>query len=56
MPIIINEFEIVTEPHAPEQALGQTAGPPEPPPTLHPEGIVRIERRYRERMNRIRAD
>ena len=56
MPIIINEFEIVAEPRTPEQAPGQTAGPPEPPPSLHPEDIMRIERRYRERMNRIRAD
>jgi hypothetical protein len=55
MPIIINEFEIVTEPSL-EPAGPETAGPPEAPPPLHPEDIVRIERRHRERMNRIRAD
>ena len=56
MPIIINEFEIVADPRTPEPAPDQTAALAEPPPPLYPEDIVRIERRYYERMNRIRAD
>lgn len=55
MPIVINEFEIVTEPR-PEAAPAQTTQSSEIPPQLHPEDIVRIEQRYRERMKRIRAD
>jgi hypothetical protein len=55
MPIIINEFEIVTEPRT-EPAEPETPRPGEASPPLHPEDIVRIERRHRERMNRIRAD
>jgi hypothetical protein len=55
MPIIINEFEIVTE-ASPEPAPAETPGPAETPPSLHPEDIVRVERRHRDRMNRIRAD
>jgi hypothetical protein len=55
MPIIINEFEIVTEP-PPERAQAETPLPAETPSPLHPEDIVRIERRDRERRSRIRAD
>lgn len=55
MPIVINEFEIVTEPR-PEAAPAQTPQPAETSSPLHPEDIVRIEQRYRERMKRILAD
>jgi len=55
MPIIINEFEVVTEPR-PEPAPAETPRPGETRPALHPEDIVRVQRRHRERMDRVRAD
>ncbi len=54
MPIIINEFEILPEAEGerqpPPQAERQQPKPPDP------ETIIRIERLYRERMRRLRAD
>jgi len=57
MPIIINEFEIITEPPV-------AAAAPQPPnqeaqsapPTLRPEDIERIMHRYYQRRERVRAD
>jgi hypothetical protein len=57
MPIVINEFEIITEPPATgaaPQALNQ-ASPPAPP-TLRPEDIERIMHRHYQRRERVRAD
>ncbi|MBN1978236.1 MAG: hypothetical protein JW918_12640 [Anaerolineae bacterium] len=59
MPIVINEFEIVTEP---PPASGEVEGPgpqPEetaPPEVLRPEDIVRIYQQHRRRMARVWAD
>jgi hypothetical protein len=57
MPVIINEFEIITEqtPASPEQTQTPQA-PASAPPSLRPEDIERIQRRHRLRMERIRAD
>jgi hypothetical protein len=53
MPLIINEFEII-----PEAKTERT--PPQPereqPKQPDPEMIIRVERLYRERMRRLRAD
>jgi hypothetical protein len=57
MPIIINEFEIITEPPStvaapqPSNQAAQAA-----PPTLRPEDIERIMRRHYQRRERVRAD
>lgn len=57
MPVIINEFEIITEQPPTEQAAPPTAlTPPEQPPALRPEDVERIMRRQMVRMERIRAD
>ena len=57
MPIIINDFEITVEAPA-NSAEGNT--PPHPtqeaPPPMRPEEIARIERHYRERHRRLKAD
>jgi hypothetical protein len=55
MPVIINEFEIITEPNQPAGAAAPAAGPEAPPP-LHPEDVVRIVRRQQLRLARVRAD
>jgi len=57
MPIIINEFEIITEPPAAastQQQPNQGAAPA--PPTLRPEDIERIMYRHAQRLERVRAD
>lgn len=57
MPVIINEFEIITE--RPPAPAGQEQAPQEPesrPPTLSPEDIERIQRHFRRRLERVRAD
>ncbi len=57
MPVIINEFEIVTETPGAEQAA--PAAPPAPaeaPPALRPEDVMRIVQRQKVRLERIRAD
>jgi hypothetical protein len=55
MPVIINEFEIITEPAPPSG--GETAAAQAPPPApLHPEEVVRIVRRQQARLARVRAD
>lgn len=57
MPVIINEFEIITEQAPERERLEQTPQAPEQePPALRPEEIERIVRHYRLRMARIRAD
>lgn len=58
MPVIINEFEIVTAPPS------APAGPEQPPtpqaskptPQLRPEDIERIQQRQRLRLARVWAD
>jgi hypothetical protein len=57
MPIIINEFEIITTP--PPAPPGQDLTPEVPaqsPSSLRPEDIERIMRHHRQRLERIRAD
>lgn len=56
MPIIINEFEIITEPPpaSPEQAQ-RPQRLDQQPPALRPADIIRIQWRHRQRMARIRA-
>jgi len=59
MPIVINEFEIVTDPRPLEQAPAPTAAgqeQPVTPPPLRPEDVERIVERMRARHERIRAD
>jgi hypothetical protein len=57
MPVIINEFEIITEhPPAHQGQEQRPEAPAGPLPTLRPEDIERIQRHYRRRMARIRAD
>jgi hypothetical protein len=57
MPVIINEFEIITDQaparERPEQVPEARV---QEPPTLRPEEIERVVRHYRVRMARIRAD
>lgn len=56
MPVIINEFEIVTAsppaPAGPEQAPQAS----KPTPQLRPEDIERIQQRQRLRLARVWAD
>lgn len=56
MPVIINEFEIITS--APPKPEGQTQAPPreEPSPRLRPQDIERIVQHERQRRERVRAD
>lgn len=57
MPVIINEFEIITDQApAPEPQEQAPQAPEEEPPALRPADIERILRHYRLRMARIRAD
>ena len=59
MPVVINEFEIVTEPPpASEEAGGPGPQPEETAPSevLRPEDVVRIYQHHRQRMARIWAD
>jgi len=59
MPIVINEFEIVTDPRPVDQAPAPTASgqeQPVTPPPLRPEDVERIAERMRARHERIRAD
>ena len=61
MPVIINDFDIMTDSTEPPPTRG-TAGPDEPEPTpssaphLRPEEITLVARVNRERMERVRAD
>jgi hypothetical protein len=57
MPIIINDFEIITTP--PPAPGGADQPPPaqsQEPPMLRPQDIERIQRRYEQRLERVRAD
>lgn len=54
MPIIINEFEIIPEAQSERQPPAQAKREQPKPPD--PETIVRVERLYRERMRRLRAN
>ena len=56
MPVIINEFEIVTEVPQPEQATLSPAPAGEQPPALRPEDITLIMQRQTARTERVRAD
>jgi hypothetical protein len=57
LPVIINEFEIISEsPEAPSPGVEATERPAERAQTLSPEDIVRIQRLYQQRLDRIWAD
>ena len=57
MSVVINEFEIVTEPLPPsEEAEGPQPEETAPPEALRPEDVVRICQHYRRRMARVWAD
>ena len=57
MPIVINEFEIMVEAPPESGSTGETPqSPAQQPQTLRPEDIVLVERRHRDRMERVRAD
>ena len=59
MPIVINEFEIVTDPRPLDRAPAPTAAGQEQPvtlPPLRPEDVARIIERIHVRRERIRAD
>jgi hypothetical protein len=56
MPIIINEFEIITE-AAPGPAEQTSPTPSQAQmPTLRPEDVQRILSHHQQRMERVRAD
>ena len=59
MPVIINDFDIMTDSTEPPPSRG--AGADEPageakPPQFRPEEITQVVRVSRERMERVRAD
>lgn len=54
MPVIINDFEIITAPPAPD--ADQPPARRQPPPPVRPEDIERIQRRQRLRLARLWAD
>jgi hypothetical protein len=57
MPIVINEFEIVPEPAAPaEPAPSPRTEEPDEPVVPEPWEILRVERVFQTRMQRLRAD
>jgi hypothetical protein len=57
MPIIINEFEIITDQPSSSAGQGQTPSTSAPlPPSLQPQDIERIQCRLTQRMERVRAD
>ena len=56
MPVIINEFEIITEAPMPEQPASAPPAQGEPPPALRPEEVTRIMQRQTTRAERVRAD
>lgn len=61
MPVIINDFDIMTDSTEPPPTRS-TANPDEPEPLpaasphLRPDEITQIARVHRERMERVRAD
>ena len=57
MAVIINEFEIITEPPADAQEqVARPAAAPQASPLLQPQEIERIMRHQRKRMARVWAD
>jgi hypothetical protein len=59
MPVVINEFEIVTEPpvaSGPAEVPAPQSEEVAPPEVLRPEDVVRIYQHYRRRMARVWAD
>lgn len=56
MPVVINEFEIITEqPSAPQGQEQTRPAPEQEQATLRPEDIERIQRHFRRRLARIHA-
>lgn len=57
MPIVINEFEIVTDPQQPQPPPSEVAPQAQGSgPSLHPDDVARIVQRRHERLRRLRAD
>jgi hypothetical protein len=57
MPIIINEFEIITDQITPSPGQDQTPAASAPLlPSLQPQDVERIQRRLAQRLERVRAD
>jgi hypothetical protein len=56
MPVIINDFEIITESPRQEPAAAAPPAADEQPPALRPEDIARIMARQTSRTERVRAD
>ncbi|HEX6625905.1 MAG TPA: hypothetical protein VF064_19470 [Pyrinomonadaceae bacterium] len=59
MPVIINDFDIMTDSTEPPPKRGSGDGPTTPqsqPPQLRPEDIKQVMRINRDRMERVRAD
>jgi hypothetical protein len=56
MPVIINEFEIITAPPEPSTERPETEPRPAPPAPLRPAEIEQIVRRHQMRLARVRAD
>jgi hypothetical protein len=56
MAVIINEFEVITEPpRASGDPGAPPAAPPQPPPPVTPDVILSIMHREYERCSRVRA-
>ena len=57
MPVIINEFSVVSEPPAPTRGEGPAPAPaPQPAPALAPKELERILKFVSERWQRLLAD
>ena len=57
MPVIINDFTITVEaPKADKAQTAASAAPDAKPQTLSPSQVALIERHYRQRKLRIKAD
>jgi hypothetical protein len=56
MPIVINDFEIVAEPHEHHDTAGNSEQPQSSVPTIRPDGVVQVMQLHGERMQRVRAD
>lgn len=56
MPVIINEFEIVSEPPGGQQGLPGDAQLAPPKPNLLPQEVEAVLAMYQQRCARVRAD
>ena len=56
MPVIINDFEITVDRPAPPANSGLPPAEAPQQPAMRPEEVARIERHFRERRRRVKAD